>query len=396
MKLSKKPLPKLSIIYIAMAIVIISISILVTNAQVNAIEISDIEFIGEAALPNNLSIENTEVGGLSGITYDEKKQLYYAISDDRGEKAAARFYSLKIDLSKGKLENSDITIVGVTTLLNQNDQPFLPGETDTEALALTNNDTLFISSEGDVKKLINPFIQEFSIASGKLVKTLAIPNKFLPDKNGKQGIRENKGFESLTITPDNGHLFTATENALIQDGTAAKPNVSTPCRILQYNLLTNQPEKEFLYITEPVSKSTNFGSFFTSGLTDLLALDNQGHFVSIERFFNSLQFGVSLYEVSLEGADEIQNTNSVLGIDSQKIKPVRKKLLLNLRNSGILLDNVEGLTMGPSLPGGGRSLILISDNNFNSLQRNQVLAFKLKIKSPLLRLLDRLMSPSQR
>ena len=57
MKLSKKPLPKLSIIYIAMAIVIISISILVTNAQVNAIEISDIEFIGEDMLQFHIQFD---------------------------------------------------------------------------------------------------------------------------------------------------------------------------------------------------------------------------------------------------------------------------------------------------------------------------------------------------
>ncbi len=38
-------------------------------------------------------------------------------------------------------------------------------------------------------------------------------------------------------------LFTATENALVQDGEAAKPNFGTPCRILQYNLSDNQSAK---------------------------------------------------------------------------------------------------------------------------------------------------------
>ncbi|MDB9375874.1 esterase-like activity of phytase family protein [Nodularia sphaerocarpa] len=394
MKLIKKKFLLPRIIYISIAIVIISFFF--TNSYTNAVEISKIEFIGEARLPQKSTFQNTEIGGLSGITYDQKNDLYYAISDDRGEKNSPRFYTLKIDLSKGTLKNGAVIPVGVTTLLNKDNQPFANGETDTEGIAITNQDTVFISSEGDVRKLINPFIQEFSLASGKLLRTLSIPNKFLPDKNGKQGIRNNLAFESLTITPNNQHLFTATENALIQDGLAAKPNVGSPSRILQYNLLTNLPEKEFLYQTEPVTETLNLIGRFASGLPDLLALDNQGHFLSIERSFTGLGFAVSLFQVSLEGADQIQNIDSLLKGESSKIKPVKKKLLLDLRTLDVLLDNIEGLTLGPSLPDGYRSLIMISDNNFNSLQRNQILAFKIKIESPIIRFFRRLIPRLQR
>jgi hypothetical protein len=375
---------------IAISLTIILVTTLLNNSQLYAAEISQIEFIGEAILPHNSTLKNNAIGGLSGITYDPKKDVYYAISDDRGEKAPPRFYTLKIDLSKGKLQNGDVVPLGVTTLLNQDNQPFPPGETDTEGIAVTNRDTVFISSEGDGRQLINPFIQEFSLDSGKLLTTLPIPNKFLPDKNRQQGIRNNLAFESLTITPNHQYLFTATENALIQDGPATKPNVGTSSRILQYNLFNNLPEKEFLYPTEPVGQMLNVTGRFSSGLPDLLALDNRGHFLSIERSFTGLLFAVSLFEVSLEGADDIQNINSLLAVDSQKIQPAEKKLLLDLTTLDVVLDNIEGLTFGPDLPDGYRSLILISDNNFNSFQRNQFLAFKVKIESPLMRLLRRL------
>ena len=42
---------------------------------------------------------------------------------------------------------------------------------------------------------------------------------------------------------------------------------------------------------------------------------------------------------------------------------------------GIPLDNVEGMTFGPNLPDGRRSLILVSDNNFDPLAFTQFLAF---------------------
>ncbi|MEH2286980.1 esterase-like activity of phytase family protein [Nostoc sp.] len=370
---------------------ILIISFVFTNFASNGIEVSSIEFIGEATLPKGLIFQKTEVGGLSGITYNAKNNLYYTISDDRGQKSATRFYTLKIDLSKGLLEKNGIIPVSVTTLLNETDQTFRPGETDTEGIALTNKATVFISSEGDAAKLINSFIKEFSLSSGKELFTLPIPNKFLPDKTSQQGIRNNLAFESLTITPDNKHLFTATENALIQDGVAAKPNIGSPCRILQYNLLNNQPEREFLYETEPVTPFLNLIGKFASGLPDLLALDNQGHFISLERSFTGLGFAISLFQVSLEEADDIHNINSLLAVDLKNIKPVNKKLLLDLRKLDVLLDNIEGLTLGPKLPDGQQSLILISDNNFNSLQRTQILAFKIKIENSLIRLLHRLL-----
>ncbi len=371
---------------------ILVISLLFTNLTTGAVEISGIEFIGESVFPKGLTFQKTEVGGLSGITYDSKNELYYAISDDRGQKANARFYNLKIDLSKGSLKNGGVIPVGVTTLLNESSQTFRPGESDTEGIALTNKATVFISSEGNAGKLINPFIKEFSLSSGKEITTLPIPNKFFPDKTNQQGIRNNLAFENLTITPNEKYLFTATENALIQDGSAAKPNIGSPCRILQYNLLTNQSEKEFLYQTEPVTPFLNLTGKFASGLPDLIALDNQGHFLSLERSFTGLGFAIFLFQVSLEGADDIHNIDSLLAVNSKEIKPVQKKLLLDLRTLDVLLDNIEGLTLGPKLPNGQRALILVSDNNFNSLQRTQILAFKLKIETPLIRLLRRFLS----
>ncbi|WP_445634643.1 Phytase-like domain-containing protein [Nostoc sp. DSM 114161] len=389
MRLIKKIFVFPRIIYFFIPILIISLFF--TNFPSTASEISSIKFIGEVTLPKNLTFQKTEVGGLSGITYDAKNNLYYAISDDRGQKGNTRFYTLKIDLTKGSLQKNGVTVVNVTTLLNENGDKFPPSTTDTEGIALTNKGTVFISSEGDVGKLINPFIKEFSLSSGKEIRTLPIPNKFLPDKKGKQGIRNNLAFESLTITPDEKYLFTATENALIQDGSAAQPKIGSPCRILQYNLLTNQLEQEFLYPTQPVAQFLNLTGKFASGLPDLFALDDGGHFLSLERSFTGLGFAVSLFQFSLAGADDIHNIDSLLAVDSKNIKPVQKKLLLDLRTLDVVLDNIEGLTLGPKLPDGQRSLILISDNNFNSLQRTKILAFKIKIETPLMRLLRRLL-----
>jgi hypothetical protein len=133
---------------------------------------------------------------------------------------------------------------------------------------------------------------------------------------------------------------------------------------------------------------------FASGLPDLVAIDNAGNFLSIERSFTGLGFTVSLFQVSLNKATDIHSLDNITEIDPDKIQPAAKKLLLDLRTLDVSLDNIEGLTLGAKLPDGQPSLILISDNNFNGLQQTQILAFKLKIESPLTKLLRRFRIPN--
>ncbi|MGB3759480.1 MAG: esterase-like activity of phytase family protein, partial [Rivularia sp. (in: cyanobacteria)] len=348
--------------------------------------VTAIDFIGEATLPTGTDFENTELGGLSGITYDAQKQVYYAISDDRSVKSPARFYTFKINLNGDSFQKSDIEPVSVITLKDKNGKTFPNGTIDPEGIAL-NNSSIFVSSEGDADKGINPFIKEFSLDSGQEISSLPIPDKFLPSSDKKQGIRNNLAFESLTITPDKKYLFSATENALIQDGEEAKPNQSSLSRVLKYNLLTQKLEKEFLYPTKLVKPFFKLTGRFSSGLTDLIALDNQGHFLSVERTFTGFAFDNSLFKVYLSGASDIKNIESLKQVDNQTIKPAKKELLLSLGKLDVALDNTEGLTIGATLRNGQPSLILVSDNNFNNLQRTQFLAFKLEIESRLERFL---------
>ncbi len=380
-----KKLLKLPLI-IVFFLTIVVVTLIFTNFTPTAVEVTAIDFIGEATLPTGTDFENTELGGLSGITYDAQKQVYYAISDDRSVKSPARFYTFKINLNGDSFQKSDIEPVAVITLKDKNGKTFPNGTIDPEGIAL-NNSSIFVSSEGDADKGINPFIKEFSLDSGQEISSLPIPDKFLPSSDKKQGIRNNLAFESLTITPDKKYLFSATENALIQDGEEAKPNQSSLSRVLKYNLLTQKLEKEFLYPTKLVKPFFKLTGRFSSGLTDLIALDNQGHFLSVERTFTGFAFDNSLFKVYLSGASDIKNIESLKQVDTQTIKPAKKELLLSLGKLDVALDNTEGLTIGATLRNGQPSLILVSDNNFNNLQRTQFLAFKLEIESRLERFL---------
>ena len=71
--------------------------------------------MGIYEVPYNLKYDNTIVGGLSGIDYDVKNDLYYLISDDRSDKNPARFYSAKIFISQKGIDSMNFT--GVKNML---------------------------------------------------------------------------------------------------------------------------------------------------------------------------------------------------------------------------------------------------------------------------------------
>ena len=62
-------------------------------------------------------------------------------------------------------------------------------------------------------------------------------------------------------------------------------------------------------------------------------------------------------------------------------------MVLNFDSLGLPtgLDNAEGMTLGPVLPNGQQSLVLVSDNNFSATQFTQILAFGLALENEISR-----------
>ncbi|PSB55649.1 hypothetical protein C7B77_14365 [Chamaesiphon polymorphus CCALA 037] len=370
-------------------------------------------FIGQKTFPTGLvptgaagKIDGVDVplGGLSGVAYDRASNSYYAISDDRSALGAARFYNFSLD--PNTIATTGVTFNSVTALKDTAGKTFALNSLDPEGIALSGKGTIFVSSEGEVRpdlgatRVTNPFIKEFSIATGQELRSLTIPTKFLPkvaDTNGNgvvdtgdtqtAGVRNNLAFESLTITPDQKTLYTATESALFTDGAVSTVAAGTRTRIVQFNLATGQPEKEYLYNADAIAKAPNpAGGGADSGLVDLLAIDDNGTFLALERSFAVGQGNtIKIYEVKLQGATDIskiESLNSLTPTQLQAIAPAQKRLLINLDglnlpnsdgNHPTGTDNIEGLAFGPKLADGRQSIVLVSDNNFNAAQFTQIL-----------------------
>jgi hypothetical protein len=191
-------------------------------------------------------------------------------------------------------------------------------------------------------------------------------------------VRQNLGFESAATAPNGRFLFTATENALVQDGPPATVGGGSPARILRYNLQRRVLDRQYVYWTDPIAEPpVPATQFAVNGLVELLPLNNQ-FLLAMERSFSVGAPGtgntIKLYEVALPGADDVNGFDSLQTLLGA-IQPVAKTLLLDLDALGIPLDNVEGMAFGPGLPDGRRSLILVSDNNFSPAAFTQFLLF---------------------
>lgn len=80
-----------------------------------------------------------------------------------------------------------------------------------------------------------------------------------------------------------------------------------------------------------------------------------------------------VYEIDTSGATNVLNVPSLAG--AKHVKPVKKRFLFDAADLGLsTVDNLEGMTWGPKLPDGERSLILVSDNNFSATQVTQFVA----------------------
>ena len=313
------------------------------------------DFLGYSDALNGKSYQGTKVGALSGLTYDPGRNVYYALADSGVESTPARFYTLKAPLEEGRLAEPLVT--DVTTLRNPKGEPFTGGDFDGEDIALSRGDVL-VASETE------PSIRRFSL-EGRLLAELSVPRKFLIEPEGYG--RDNGTLESLTLSPSvDPSLFTANEDPLTIDG----PNSSEErrrLRVLRYDVGGSsghfEPAEEFLYLTQP---GQSVGAIAALSEHELLVLERSAR---------------QVFRVSLEGGEDVSGEQSLAASEA---RPLKKELLVDLdycempSNDERPYGTLEGLELGPELPGGWRMLLLQSDDDLTGrhLTRTIVLGIR--------------------
>ncbi len=365
----------------------------IITLNIHPVHAISLKFLGDQIFETGFQFKNTEVGGLSGITYSESEKLFYLISDDRSQNNDARFYTASLDFTTDPKKISqpytmNVQFKDVFILKNHEQKPYSKKSLDAEGIVI-HQGKLYISSEGDTNKnnLILPKVSVYSL-QGQWEKDLTTPPHYLPlpQAPDQNGIRDNLGFESLGITPDGKWLFSGNEEALLQDGTISTPTSSSRTRVMIFDLKNDSVVREYSYELDPVPSIPVGG--ITAGETGIpeICPINDKEFLSLERSYLPLakKTIVKIYHNKIT-----PETSETLMIPSLKratgkITPAEKTLVLNfndiisqLNSNFQQIDNIEGMVFGPKLPNGNQTLILVSDNNFNKHQKTVFYAFEI-------------------
>lgn len=353
-------------------------------ALATPISLGELRFIGEVDIPNLTVVGGTLVGGLSGIDYDPLRDAWIIISDDRSDLNPARFYdsSLTYDGS----EFSEGVLLAAHPLLQQTGASY-PGQLqggaipDPESIRVDPHDgSLWWTSEGNQELGLDPLLTHAN-PRGLTLATYPLPDRFgaNPD-DAALGSRNNKALEGLTFAADGESLYAIMEGALYQDAELPTLDHGSVSRIVQFDLAGNVIA-EYAYPLDPLPApgEGDLADLADNGATEILAVSDTTLLV-IERAGipqpGPWDLYVRIYEIDLTGATDVSDLDALADVE---YTAVSKALVLDLQQSGLEhVDNIEGITFGPDLDNGNRSLVLVSDNNFDPLSVTQLLAYEVE------------------
>jgi hypothetical protein len=199
------------------------------------------------------------------------------------------------------------------------------------------------------------------------------------------GIRNNLGFEGMALTPSQETLYLINEQALAQDGPTSTSEHGTNVRILRMELYGGDvhPAAQYPYAVEKAfTASTDPNIPADNGVSSKLWVRHvlpQFDLLTLERAFSAgVGNDVNIYGVVLDDATDVRDLDALPYPYTGRF--ARKTLLANVAALGVTPDNLEGLALGPLLPDGHPSLLVMSDDNFSmagSPQVNQFILFEI-------------------
>ncbi|QUQ63563.1 esterase-like activity of phytase family protein [Kutzneria sp. CA-103260] len=312
--------------------------------------------LGEVGIPG-LTVNGATFGGLSGVDFDAASNTWRAISDDRSDHGPARFYSLSLGVTQSAMTASVQS--GMVPLLRKDGTPYPPSATagpDTvqpQAIRYdptTKNVFWAEAGENTSTLTVDPSLREAS-ATGQFVAQLPASNRLKSTVTG--GIQPGKGLSGLTFSTNNALAVSTVAAPLLQDGTGVT-RITGQSRALNWNIVW-----QYTYQLDALTGDQ---------VVDILAVDTT-HYLVLERADNN---NVRLYEIDVTGATNVAGVSALAGAT---FTPVSKKLVLDFASLGLCEPAAfSGLTWGPVLPNGQRTLVFVSDNGFDRRINTEILA----------------------
>ena len=229
---------------------------------------------------------------------------------------------------------------------------------DTEGVVFCQSTgTLFVSAENDQQ------IIEYLPTGQQTGRKLNIPQAF-----SAQNIQHNYGFEALGYSPITQLFWTTTENTLKADQKQA-PHGRAFLRLQSFTP-DLQPYRQYVYLTDAAVKiDAHHKKYYCFGVPEITALEDSSLLVmERELYIPSGYMGAfvsnKIYQVHPTAAHAIDSELTFEEIPQEKFLP--KTLITEFRTHIPRLSNYEGMCLGPVLPDGTRTLLLVSDSQDNA------------------------------
>ncbi len=301
---------------------------------------------------------------LSGITWAGGTR-YYAVSDDVFTHEIG-LYPMTVELA-----SNGLSIVSCA-ITSPSDRIQLANAYDLEAVAFDSaNGTAWVADEtrGTVK--------EHRVTDGSVVRALSLPDEL-------RNPRSNLGIEALTLSEDGKTLWTCTEEALPCDGPRSSPANGTMVRLLKYSRPTVKESftlaGTYPYLTDAWGQAHDYKGKARRGVSGLCALPD-GSLLVLER---ELSFGGSKPWTAAATARlsfAIYHVDPARGGTRSCASAAKKLQLASDGGPVFLFGNYEGICLGPRLPDGNRSVLLISDSG-DGVSRPLILPMVLSFFNP--------------
>jgi hypothetical protein len=348
---------------------------------------TQLKYLHTYTIPHNYTYQETTVGGLSSIDYDEKRNQFYMVCDDRSSLNPARFYRAKIVINENKIDTVIFTKRSYLkdemgkTYPSTKENPYKTP--DPESMRYNPTSQLLVwSSEGERtirgkdSILINPTVF-FVNSKGKWKDSMQMPANLYMSLNEK-GPRQNGVLEGMSYINNYQQLMVNVEEPLQEDGPRAElqPN-GAMIRFYTFDSKSKQCVKQFAYELDPVAHVPNpINEYKINSVPEFLWIGNNQLLV-LERSYSTgrIPCTIKIFLADYSSATDVSNLASLKS--PAQYQPIKKTLLLNLDKLGIYTDNIEGISFGPILPNGNRSILLVSDNNFSPIQKSQITLLEL-------------------
>ena len=212
------------------------------------------------------------------------------------------------------------------------------GRDNEDVVYVPESNTLFIASEGD------QCIREYDLSGRETGRQIAVPEQF-------KSIRSNAGFEALAYA--DGHFWTTTEAPL-----PAEVHPRTH-RIQRFRLIGLKPCEQYIYeADEPTVPPADAeqAQAYVYGISAMTALPD-GSLLVLEREVyvpagGLFQMLAAFSLVKLYWVDPLSDQETIL----------QKTLVTSFRTSALNLANYEGMCLGPVLPDGRQTLLMLADS----------------------------------